>query len=180
VRLDLPIEKRAPARGHVFGVHGIVTCRKRHALGVAQFGIRLRVAVLVAAYRRRLVALRQRSEHRLPGGRRHCQPGAPNRFIQHALENRTVRDKATRQGVQQIANRLLPHAACGLLLGSCGALLLRFRECTETLFVLQTREAVRTHLKVEPQRPLDGDLPETEMRRRKDAADDDVLLLPVF
>ena len=42
--------------------------------------------------------------------------------------------------------------------------------------LFEPRDALRTGLEVQPQRPLDGDLAVAEMRRREDLADDDLFL----
>ena len=83
-----------------------------------------------------------------------------------------------RQRPEKRADRLLLLAACGLLLGAGGALLLRLGQRLEPALLLQARDALGARLEVEAQGALDGDLAEAEVGRGEDLADDDLVFLP--
>ena len=68
-----------------------------------------------------------------------------------------------------------PPAARGLRPAPCTPAAPFFFDCAEsleTLLLLHPGDALRARLEIQPQRTLDGDLAETEMRGRIDAADD--------
>src|SRR5207245_9074092 len=108
------------------------------------------------------------------------EAGLPRRRIQRALEIVTVLVERVGERPKEPANRLLLCPPFGLLLRSRGPFLLRLRQRLERLLLLEPRDAVAPRLEVQSQRPLDGDLPEPEMRGGEDLADDDLFPLPVL
>src|SRR5207253_362674 len=138
------------------------------------------IAVLVAADGGRLVALRQSGEDGLPGGGRQLQAGLLGGSVEQALELVSILDERTGERAHKFSESLLQRAPFGLLLRTRSALLLRLREPLEALLLLEADDALRAGLEVEPERSLDGDLSEAEVSGRKDAADDDVLFLPLL
>src|SRR5207237_10198532 len=147
---------------------------RRNGLRVAKVGVGLRRAVGIAAYGSGFIAFGQRRKDRL-GDRRGELDAVSRRGIEKKrLEFRTVLDDATWQLFQKYANRLLLRTAGGGFACAVRAFLLRLREILERPFTIDTRDALRRCLEIEAQRTFDGDLPISEVRRRKHMAHDNV------
>src|SRR5690606_3224675 len=82
----LALEEGADAGRDPVRVGGIVTVGERYPLGVAQFGIGLGLAVLVATDRGGLVALGEGRQDRLLDGRGQLEAGLAGRHAEYAYE----------------------------------------------------------------------------------------------
>src|SRR5216683_3841945 len=117
---DLPISRIALAGVdpgvrdvglHLAIEEGLDTLREWHALCVSKLGIWLRVAVLVPADGRRLVAFGERGEHGLADRDRKLQAGLLRRCVEKAVELGPVFHHRRRQSAHELADRLLQRAA---------------------------------------------------------------------
>src|SRR5690606_2337126 len=153
---------------------------ERHALGVAQLGIGLGAAFLVATDRGGLVALGKGRQDRLLDGRPKLESSLANRLAECALELRPVLEERVRQAAQEGADGLLKFPSLGALLLTGGALLSRLGEILKSLLVIESCDSLGRRLEIQPQRSLDRDLAEAEVRGREDTAHDHLFFLPVL
>jgi len=94
VRAHLAIEERLDRLG------------ERHAFGIAQLRVGLRVAVLVAANRAGLVSFAECCQNGLSNRSREFQTGALGRVVQHALERLPIFEEGASQTAHKLADRL--------------------------------------------------------------------------
>src|SRR6266545_6446305 len=164
VGLDLALEEGLDAVG------------EGNAFRVAPLGVRLGLALGVAADGGRLVALGQGGKDGPRRWGRKFDSRLARGHFERRLEGGPVLVERGWQRVEQRANRLLQLAPRGLLLGARRALLLRLDQRQERALALQALDAFGARLEIQAQGALDGDLAEAEVGGGEDLADDDVFL----
>src|SRR5690606_23210926 len=85
-----------------------------------------------------------------------------------------------RQAAQEGADGILQLSSLGLLLCAGGTLLLGLGEVLERFLIVKSCDPFGRRPEVQPQRSLDRDLAEAEVRGREDAAYDHLFFLPVL